>query len=737
MKRILAAVLTAMLAFGLIPIAASGGASPYNALKASKRFTWQNPLPQGNALQATDFVTDSLGWAVGDNGTVIKTADGGYTWTQQGPIVPQGAEATVNDCRDVCFVDAMHGWTIAGQYVYGTTDGGTTWTEIEPMSHDGGGYLAWQSIDFADANNGWVVGVATAGGGTYIFHTTDGGASWTEQHDPTAAGFTQIVAASSTTAYVSGYFNGYLKTTNSGGTWTQQLFSGTAHDAAWTDSIAADGSLNVYVATGGDVLRTGTGGSSWTTMTVDSGSEPIATVCTLEGTTGTYAWAFTNAANAYRTSNSGATTWTAGGAVGGNVAVSPDATSLSGLFVISEDGLMASSDLGNTWSPRFAGVGEDGTVSLDFVDTLTGVAVGGADYWGTADGGSTWAVSHPMGSLSMKDIFFLESDPQTGWVVGAPAGGTSSVYKTTNGGASWASQPETDMVASEVCFPDATNGWANAAGQWGLFWHTTDGGASWTEVVRDGFYWDVDFTSTNNGWIALDLASGAGRVLHTADGGSTWTTQTVPTSGGDIYQLDFVDSSYGWCSDSFANVYKTTNGGATWTELSSSPDPTVDITDIKFTSRTEGWIVGRQWTSSLGSSYRHDFAAYTNDGGATWDYKYNPSGADKGSTGTKIGLNAVDSIDGENCWVVGGEGGILSGVAAAEPTPPPPPPSPATTDRISGNDRYDVATDIARESFPGWAGVKHVVIASGEDRASADPLSAEGLCGPTTHRCSS
>ena len=727
MKRILAAVLTALLAFGLIPITASG-VSSYNVLKASKRFDWQNPRPQGNSLQAVDFVTDTLGWAVGVNGTVIKTADGGFTWTQQGPITPQGAESTVNDCRDVCFVDATHGWTIAGEYVYRTTDGGTTWSDISPMYHDGGGYLAWQSIDFADANSGWVVGQATAGGGTYIFHTADGGASWTEQHDPTAAGFTQVAAASPNTAYASGYFGGYLKTTNAGASWTQQLFSGTAHDADWTDSIAAANISHVYVATGGDVLRTSTGGSSWTTMTVDNGSDPVEHVCALKDGAGADAWAFTDVARAYRTSDSGATTWTAGGFVSGGLAVDPDATSISGLFVVGDAGVMASTDGGDSWAPRFEGVGVSGTESVDFVDALNGAAVGGSDYWSTADGGSMWTMSQPFGSLYARDIFFLESNPQTGWVVGYPAAGTPSVYKTINGGANWASQPETDMAASQVCFPDANNGWANANGEWGHFWHTTDGGANWTDVMRDGFYWDVDFVDTDHGWFALDLGDDKNNVLHTADGGSSWTTQTVPASGGSIYQLDFVDASYGWCADSFGYIYKTTNGGATWSAaLAQSPGATVDIKDIKFTSRTEGWIVGEQWTSSALSSYRHDFAAYTKDGGATWDYKYNPTGADKGSTGTKIGLNAVDSIDGENCWVVGGEGGILKGVAAAEPLPPDPDPSPTTTDRISGKDRYDVATDIARESFPGWTGVKHVVIASGEDRASADPLSAGGL----------
>jgi putative cell wall-binding protein len=48
--------------------------------------------------------------------------------------------------------------------------------------------------------------------------------------------------------------------------------------------------------------------------------------------------------------------------------------------------------------------------------------------------------------------------------------------------------------------------------------------------------------------------------------------------------------------------------------------------------------------------------------------------------------------------------------------------------RLSDRTRFSTAVAIAREGFPGWVGVKHVVIASGDDRAAADPLAASGLC---------
>ncbi|TLM79415.1 MAG: hypothetical protein FDZ75_08860, partial [Actinobacteria bacterium] len=48
--------------------------------------------------------------------------------------------------------------------------------------------------------------------------------------------------------------------------------------------------------------------------------------------------------------------------------------------------------------------------------------------------------------------------------------------------------------------------------------------------------------------------------------------------------------------------------------------------------------------------------------------------------------------------------------------------------RLDGENRYSTAVEIAKEGFPGWEGVDTVVIASGDDRAAADPLAASGLC---------
>ena len=54
-----------------------------SAASQSQEWFWQNPLPQGNLLRAVHFVNATTGTAVGDVGTILRTTDGGSTWTEQ------------------------------------------------------------------------------------------------------------------------------------------------------------------------------------------------------------------------------------------------------------------------------------------------------------------------------------------------------------------------------------------------------------------------------------------------------------------------------------------------------------------------------------------------------------------------------------------------------------------------------------------------------------------------------
>lgn len=74
------------------------------------------------ALNGVDMVDSTTGWIVGNNGTILKTTNGGGTWTGQ-------SSGSVAHLRDVSFFDAQNGWAVGdGGTILGTHNGGATWT---------------------------------------------------------------------------------------------------------------------------------------------------------------------------------------------------------------------------------------------------------------------------------------------------------------------------------------------------------------------------------------------------------------------------------------------------------------------------------------------------------------------------------------------------------------------------------------------------------------------------------
>src|SRR6267378_2836630 len=128
-------------------------------------WVWQNPLPQGNTLYGVSFTDSNTGTATGDNGTIIRTTNGGNTWVSQ-------TSGTTNNLNAVSFTDANNGTAVSWYgIILRTTDSGATW-----VSQTSGTESFLYGVSFTDANNGTAVGE----GGT-ILRTTDSGSNWVSQ----------------------------------------------------------------------------------------------------------------------------------------------------------------------------------------------------------------------------------------------------------------------------------------------------------------------------------------------------------------------------------------------------------------------------------------------------------------------------------------------------------------------------------------------------------------------------
>jgi hypothetical protein len=112
------------------------------------------------------FFTDPLnGWAVGTNGAVIATTDGGAQWALQ-------TSGSGEELRSVFFLNPDRGWIAGGTdgpVLLKTEDGGATWT---PVNFDLPGATYLKAIQFTDPLTGFAIDTSD------IYETIDGGLTW-------------------------------------------------------------------------------------------------------------------------------------------------------------------------------------------------------------------------------------------------------------------------------------------------------------------------------------------------------------------------------------------------------------------------------------------------------------------------------------------------------------------------------------------------------------------------------
>jgi hypothetical protein len=251
-------------------------------------------------------------------------------------------------------------------------------------------------------------------------------------------------------------------------------------------------------------------------------------------------------------------------------------------------------------------------------NTMFAGSVGGG-IWKTSNGGASWApVDDFMAVLSVAS---LAINPVTPSVMYAGTGeGYSNgdsirgagIFKSTDGGTTWTQLASTSgssfwQVNRLAVSPDGSV--LLAATRSGLF-RTTNGGGSFTQVSASRFG-DVDFHPTDS---SKAIAAGWGAAAYSIDGGLTWQAAAgIGASAGRIevaYSRSQPAVVYASAELNGGTVLRSGNGGATFSVVSGG-----GLLDF------QGWYDNALWVSPIDSNHlilggaqlRQSF-----DGGTSW-----------------------------------------------------------------------------------------------------------------------
>jgi len=246
------------------------------------------------------------------------------------------------------------------------------------------------------------------------------------------------------------------------------------------------------------------------------------------------------------------------------------------------NGLIKTTNFGETWSSHLTGYG---LLDIFFLNDSVGWTIGLSGLiFKTTNGGGDWIEQDSVINSYLLKIFFADED--NGYMLGG-----NNFLKTTNGGGSWEIQQPSEHTLMTMYFTDKDEGWI--AGNEGVILRTTDAGVSWIDQQMNGTEYgtltSLYFLDKNRGYASgsgLDVSGGV--ILKTTDGGDHWN---LMHNGYNrfVFSVRFTSGDSGWAAGDEGIMFNTTNGGESW-ELQGS-GTFDDLLSVNIKS-DYGWTVG-------------------------------------------------------------------------------------------------------------------------------------------------
>jgi photosystem II stability/assembly factor-like uncharacterized protein len=549
---------------------------------------WNENLTYMSPLKSTDFINDSVGYAVG-YGPIFQTLDGGETWNE--------LASPMFSYYDIKFADNLYGvavgrtdeaWDGSGRLSI-TEDGGYTWKEISLN-------FAFSLYSVAFANN--KVYISTADG--MIITSDDHFKTWSIQNTESSSDLFNITFLNKDFGVSIGSNSSILTTSNGGNTWTKEItdFSGNLYsasmlnDSVWFVAGSYPGNLDhgtviKYKKIPADLSF------KWTPTDFLSNST-ILSPTIYSNRNIQYILNAYSSANLFCSDTINVEVSVPGVYAGQDTTIySSESVRLHALtelgrwevssaesraafsdvkFVNKDTGFIASSqdpgmvmktsDGGKTWIKKIT-YAKFGLNEMSFPSETCGYVAGNVGtIFKTIDGGETWDSLQTNTKEHLNSIYFINKD------IGYAAGTNGTVIKTTNGGISWENENiNIPLPVSKVYFIDENKGFATPGFQRECaFLETFDGGKSWTKIKIPNFDFiinDIQFITDKIGFMIGGIVPPFG-FLKTTDGGLTWKANAFSTDAVNFSSMFFTDEFTGYVCDNAGDIIKTVDGGDTW-----------------------------------------------------------------------------------------------------------------------------------------------------------------------------
>jgi photosystem II stability/assembly factor-like uncharacterized protein len=170
--------------------------------------TWtQCAVPARAMLTGVSFPDALHGWAVGHDGVILHTADGGRSWQRQ-----DNGDNLETIYLDVLFLDAQRGFAVGayGKFI-STENGGKTWRPSTPSDHD----IHYNRLTATPGGQLFLSGESGS-----LLISTDSGRTWKASAVPYDGSLFGYVPVDEKTGVVHGLRGHIFTTTDQGGTWS-------------------------------------------------------------------------------------------------------------------------------------------------------------------------------------------------------------------------------------------------------------------------------------------------------------------------------------------------------------------------------------------------------------------------------------------------------------------------------------------------------------------------------------